>query len=337
MHQFSIPYILALASLVSAVPTPTPQDPWEGVIDPWGQYGKLPSNYSKRSSIVTAEDGAVHIAGETFSHRQIRDLIKRESIADYPGKIPGCSAEDDPSNVETPRPGWPVNHGYKIPKDGKDDACTTGHGGDHCWTEYFLVEGAVEYFDWQPASSALSCSAAAQSSCSVTLGNMQQSCSTTGTTSTKGLDWKIIDYSFTGTYNIPALGSVSLNLGGSVTKTDSQTNHDLTQVCRQETTSVTCTWTNTDNQPKELCHQTWFADRVLHVWGQAQRTCNKCTKRDVQQNTGDGKVCVRGQKEFEFRVPINKLLNCDGRCGDNESGLDKPPNGPRGPYIPPVV
>ena len=72
MYQFAIPSILALASLASAVPTPAPQDPWAGVIDPWGQFGKGPSN-SKRSDIVSVDKDTVKIAGETFSAKKIRD------------------------------------------------------------------------------------------------------------------------------------------------------------------------------------------------------------------------------------------------------------------------
>ena len=236
---------------------------------------------------------------------------------------------------------WSVNEGYRVPKDGKDDRCTTGHGSDHCWTEYYLVEGAVEYFDWQQTGSAVQCSADAHSSCSVTLGDLHQSCSATGTSTSDGYDYKIFDFAIGGSYdhvleNKDSAGG-SLSLGTSYTKSHSVTNNAMTQVCKVDSTQVTCTWTNPDNTPKELCHQTWFADRVLHVWGQAQRTCNKCTDGDVQQNTGDGTVCVRGQKEFDFRLPINKLVNCDGRCGDRESGLNKPPNGPRGPYKGPAA
>jgi hypothetical protein len=75
---------------------------------------------------------------------------------------------------------------------------------------------------------------------------------------------------------------------------------------------------------------------VLHVWGQAQRVCNKCgDAAHVQQRTGDGKVCVRGQKGFDFRLPINKLVHCNGVCGATDPGKTQPPNEPRAPYIAP--
>lgn len=76
---------------------------------------------------------------------------------------------------------------------------------------------------------------------------------------------------------------------------------------------------------------------MLHVWGQAQRVCNKCGNADnVQQQTGDGTVCVRGQKEFDIRLPINKLVHCDGACGINDPGVNQPDNEPRAPYIAPT-
>ncbi|KAK3330450.1 hypothetical protein B0H66DRAFT_469938 [Apodospora peruviana] len=268
--------------------------------------------------------------------------MKRESIADYQGKIPGCTHDDDPSNVGTPKPQWDVNHGYKIPKDGNDDACTSGHGADHCWTEYYLVEAAIEYFDWQPSGSAANCSADAHSSCSNAVGSLAQSCSTTGMTESNGWDWKIIDIAGQLSYGggpSRTFGG-SLTAGGSYTKSHSEVKYDLTQVCKTDSATVTCSWENPDGERKELCHQVWFADRVQHVWGQAQRVCNKCKGTagvTVQQNTGDGKVCVRGQKEFEFRVPINKIVHCDGKCHDIESGLPKPENTPRMPFIPPHV
>ncbi|KAM7190139.1 hypothetical protein V8F20_009869 [Naviculisporaceae sp. PSN 640] len=333
MHQSTIPTILALASLISAAPTPQESsdssDPWAGVIDPWGEFG-TPGTNSKRSTISPGStNDTVLISGIPLTTRQIQDLIKRESIADFRGKIPGCGRDDDPSNKDTPKPNWPVNHGYKIPKDGKDDECTTGHGKDHCWTEYYLVEGAVEYFDWQPTGSAIHCSAAANAGCSVALTELHQSCSTTGTSFNNGWDFKIFDFAVSGTYQ-GITGQYSTGL----TYSHSRTDESSKQVCKTESTQVTCSWLNKEDVPKELCHQTWYADRVLHVWGQAQRVCNKCTGSQVQQNTGDGRVCVRGQKEFDFKMPINKLVHCDGRCDQNESGLPKPPNGERGRYVP---
>ncbi|KAM7190152.1 hypothetical protein V8F33_009629 [Rhypophila sp. PSN 637] len=342
MRSFTIPSILALASVTSAMPKPEQWEgpnPWDGVIDPWGEYGVKPGeSTAKRSPVTSTKAGKVTIAGQTFSTRQIREAMKRDSIAQWPGKLPNCNSENDPSNAGTPIPGWPVNHGYKIPKNGDHDECTTGHGGDHCWTEYYLVEGAVEYFDWQVAGSAVHCSAEAKASCSVTLGDIQQTCTTTGQSISNGYDWKVIDAAGSGSFKFGGDklgGEVSLSVGGGYSKSHVETNTQMTQVCKADTTSVTCSWTNDSDAPKEMCHQAWFADRVMHVWGQSQRVCNKCTKGNVQQNTGDGRVCVRGQREFDFRMPINKLVNCNGKCDEALSGLPKPPNGNRGPFSPP--
>ncbi|KAI0124314.1 hypothetical protein BJ170DRAFT_638855 [Xylariales sp. AK1849] len=344
MH-YTIPSILALAFLAAAAPAPEPKpDQWEGVIDPWGQYGRTPQSV-KRADIEFPDDNTnssnFRIAGEEYSTDELLNLAKRATIKDFAGKIPGCGSADDPSNADVPKPQWAVNQGVKIPKnkDWKDDACTHGHNADHCWTEYYLVEAAVEYFSWLPTGSAVNCPAAPKGGCSVQVTSLVQSCSTTGTTSSDGWDWKVIDAA--GSINIGlgkdggVKGGGDFSLGGGYSKSHVSTNYDLTNVCRADSSSVTCSWTNGDDTPKTLCHQVWYADRVLHVWGQAQRTCNKCTDGKVQQNTGDGKVCVRGQKEFELRLPINKLVHCDGECNSNDPGLNQPPNGPRGPYIAP--
>ncbi|KAK8093703.1 hypothetical protein PG997_000388 [Apiospora hydei] len=345
MHYITLS-LLAVASLAAALPAPEPKpDQWQGVIDPWGQYGRKPENV-KRAEIMYQDDDTnsttFRIEDHEYSSDELLDLAKRATIKEFAGKIPGCGSADDPSNKDVPKPQWKVNEGVKIPKNPgwKDDACTTGHGADHCWTEYYLVEAAVEYFSWLPTGSAVNCPAAAKSSCSVQVQSLVQSCSVTGTTSSKGWDWKTIDAA--GTLSIKLGGEGSrlpsgdLSLGGGYSKNYAETTHDLTNVCRADSSAVTCSWTNESGEARDLCHQVWYADRVLHVWGQAQRVCNKCAGAGaVQQNTGDGKVCVRGQKEFDFRLPINKLVHCDGACGANEPGVNQPANGPRGPYVAP--
>lgn len=341
--RYIVPFTVALASLAAAVPTPEqPADPWKGVIDPWGQYGRNPED-AKPVNIELLSDSTTNstnfrIDGLGYSPDEILKLAKRASIADFPGKIPGC--EDDPSTPGTPKPQWPVNYGVKIPKDkgANDDACTTGHNADHCWTEYYLVEAAVEYFSWLPTGSAVNCPAGPKDSCSIAVTSLAQSCSITGTTSTVGWDVKIIDLS-------AKLGigfgpdkkySFDLTPSGGLSKNWATTDHHLTNICRQDSSAATCTWTNDGTERENLCHQVWYADRVLHIWGQAQRVCNKCGDANkVQQQTGDGNVCVRGQKEFEFRLPINKLVHCDGACGSNDPGVNQPPNEQRAPYVEP--
>lgn len=339
MH-YTIPFIVALASLAAALPTlKQREDQWKGVIDPWGLYGRKPEN-RKRSNIELLEDSSTNstnfrIAGVEYSPDKLLKLAKRALIEDFVGKIPGCY--DDPSNLGTPKPNYAVNQGVRIPKTkgANDDACGSGHNGDHCWTEYYLVEAAVEFFSWAKTGSPVNCSAGPNDSCS-SVSTLAQSCTTTGTTSSEGYDWKIIEGSLKLGVN-SLKNRVEVAAGGTYSKIWTTTDHHLTKVCQQESPSATCTWNNDSTERRNLCHQLWYADRVMHVWGQAQRVCNKCGNADtVQQQTGDGKVCVRGQEGFDYRLPINKLVFCDGACNSNESGLGSLPDAERSSYIAPA-
>ncbi|KAJ3526714.1 hypothetical protein NM208_g11056 [Fusarium decemcellulare] len=165
MMHYTVALGLGLASLAAAVPasvptpvpapasTPVPgasgpSDPndwWEGVIDPWGMYGQLPDTTKRANIEVVRDEGSNstdYRIGEELgiSADELLEHAKRATVDDYVGLIPGC--DKDPSYAK--KPGWPPYHGVKIPKDGKDDLCTKGTGGDHCWTEYFLVEAAIE-------------------------------------------------------------------------------------------------------------------------------------------------------------------------------------------------
>ncbi|KAF5019435.1 hypothetical protein F66182_8564 [Fusarium sp. NRRL 66182] len=320
--QYTVAFGLALASLAAAAPapqdpnTPDPNDPWKGVIDPWGIYGHKPDTV-KRANIEVIRDektdktgyriGELDISGD-----ELLEHAKRAgpTIHDYVGLIPGC--DHDPSYAA--KPGWAVNQGVKIPKDGKDDKCTHGVGGDHCWTEYRLVEAAID-------------------SCSIAVQSLQQSCATTGTVKTDGWDYKILEASL-GVGLAPQGKSLKgdFGLGTSITHSWADNTYNLRQSCVTDASIVTCTWSNPTGEKKNLCHQVWYADRVAHIWGQAQRVCNKCTSGNVQQNTGDGNVCVRGQMGFDFRLPLNKLVHCDGACDSEDPGMNMPPNGERKPY-----
>lgn len=262
MH-YTIPSIVALASLAAAVPTPEQQaDQWKGVIDPWGQYGRKPEN-TKRSNIELLDDSTTNptnfrIAGLEYSPDELLKLAKRATIKDFAGKIPGC--DDDPSKKDTPKPNWPVNHGVRIPKnkDANDDACGSGHNADHCWTGYYLVEAAVEYFSWLPTGSAVNCPAGPKDSCSVAVSSLAQSCSLTGTTSSNGWDWKIIESSAKVGIEFEKWGlknSVDLAGGMGISKNWATTDHHLTNTCRQDSSTVTCTWNNDGTETKNLCHQ----------------------------------------------------------------------------------
>ncbi|KPM34369.1 hypothetical protein AK830_g12206 [Neonectria ditissima] len=342
--RYTLAFGLALASLAATAPAPQapdapdPNDPWKGVIDPWGIYGHKP-DMTKRANIEVVRDESAHsgdfrIGDVSISGHELLEHAKRATgptIADYVGLIPGC--DRDPSDSSVPKPGWAVNQGTKIPKEGDDDQCTTGHGGDHCWTEYRLVEAAIEYFSWVKSGPALNCAADAGSSCTISIQSLQQSCSLTGTTETSGFDYKIFEASI-GIGLAPDKKTLNGDFGLSTSLTHSwaSTEHHLRNNCAGETATVSCTWSNPNGERENLCHQLWYADRVAHIWGQAQRVCNKCTEGNVQQNTGDGNVCVRGQMEFDFRLPLNKLVHCDGKCNSEDPGLNMPPNGERKTY-----
>jgi hypothetical protein len=347
MHYTTL-CIASFACLAATMPaTGKRDDPFARVIDPWGVVGTK-SQHAKRTKIGLFDDGTINsttirIAGEDNSSSELLELAKRATtVSSFLGTIPGCESGDDPSNKDTPKPGYQVNQGIRLPKSGANDQCTTGKGNNKCWTVYYLVEAAVEYESWLPTGSAINCPADAGGSCSVQITSLQQSCSTTGSTQSYGHD-KVLNAAISLGIKGPdgpqgqAL-SAGLSVGGGYTWTESKTDHDLVQVCKSETSATTCNWATPakDGTTKDLCHQVWYADRVLHVWGQAQRECNKCTGDGVQQNSGDGKICVRGQKGFEFLIPINKLIQCDGVCNANDPGISIPPNGGRFPYQQPA-
>ncbi|KAK8849140.1 hypothetical protein PGQ11_015620 [Apiospora arundinis] len=336
MH-YVVPSMLALASLAVAAPALEQRDdPWAGVLDPWGQFGKKPGNGKRSNNIELVHDDTTNstnflMDGEEVDSSVLLDLAKRATVKEFVGHIPGCNSADDPSNKDTPKPPYKVNQGVRIPRNGKDDECNSGSGNKKCWTVYYLVESAVEYYDWRQTGSAINCPAGAKDSCSSAVQETKQDCTTTGTSTTNGMDWKILDVGV-------KLAEEVVTLGGSMSWNYAKTTTDLTQACRADTSTVTCTWNNDGSGRKgnDLCHQVWYADRVLHVWGQAQRECNKCTNGNVQQNTGDGKICVRGQKQFDFRMPINKLVHCNGKCDHKDAGVPQPTNGQKQPYQAPA-
>jgi len=338
MH-FQIQSILALAYLAAAVPTPEldsrASDPFADVIDPWGQYGHKPAN-SKRDTIGVIEDDATNstlyeLSGITFTPSEIMQHAKRVDNADtYRGFVPGC--DDDPSYATQDQKGpYGVRTGIKVEKSGKDDECTHGSGADHCWTEYWLAESAIEYSNWQNTASAVNCPSGSKDSCSVNVGTLTQSCSTTTTTISNGFDLKIFESSLT--IPVPGIpGGTAAFTGLSPTYNHQKTTSTTEQACKTDQSSATCTWNNDGGDPNDRCHQVWYADRVLHVWGYAMRVCNKCSNGNVQQKTGNGDNCVRGQKQMDFLLPINKLVHCDGKCGVTNPGLTRPTDEPKRKY-----
>ncbi|KAJ3535406.1 hypothetical protein NM208_g7142 [Fusarium decemcellulare] len=275
MMQYTVAIGLGLASLAAAVPTsiptlvPTPvstqvpgasapADPnnyWQDVIDPWGQYGQVPDTVKRANIEVVGDEGGNstdYRIGEELdiSSDELLEHAKRATVDDYVGLIPGC--DKDPSYAK--KPGWPPYHGVKIPKDGNDDLCTTGKGDAKCWTEYFLVEAAIEYFSWKKSGSAVNCPAEAGSSCSIAVQSLRQSCSLTGTAETSGWDFKILEGSLS--IGLDPKGSSFKGEGSasmSISHSWSTTKQNQRQSCAADTAVATCEWTNPTGQKQNLC------------------------------------------------------------------------------------
>ncbi|KAI4091519.1 MAG: hypothetical protein L6R37_007722 [Teloschistes peruensis] len=352
MH-YAAPSLALLATIAIGAPT---DNPWKdaGVLDPWNEYGrpqKRQNNPWKDAGVLDPWDeyGVVqHLTEERSTNatgiisRTPLDADMLKALAkriDYSKYIPGCSEADDPSYA-TNKPDWDINYGVLIPTEGKDGQCLDKTKNSMCWTDFLLTEAAFEYMSWTPSGGAINCDPTPGASCSSAEATLQQTCSTTGSTESNGYDWKVIDAAGKVSIDFKAFGfdlTAGLDVGGGYAKNFDKTTYNLNQVCVTASHLQQCNWpTNEGNN----CHQVWYADRVLHVWGQAQRMCNKCSKGNVQQNTQIdmpyGKTCVRGQKEFDFFLPVNKLLHCGGKCNDPNPGIDIPPNGPRGAYQEPA-
>ncbi|KAL9561400.1 hypothetical protein ACKAV7_014755 [Fusarium commune] len=128
----------------------------------------------------TIDEHALHnILGDLEARGEtVESLVKRIDARVYRDEIPDCS-KVDPSKMIPKQTGYSVDQGVKLPKDGKDDACTTGTGADHCWTEYWLVESAVE----------------STSICNSNVAQIGQGCTSHTRTWSNGVDWKIVDAS----------------------------------------------------------------------------------------------------------------------------------------------
>lgn len=350
-------FVLGLATVVNAVPSSQEHDGaasskehvkrqdesgnWEGILDPWGEYGQIPTylqgqmRRSQGIEINPRNANLIDIGGTSYQATELLRYAKRADVRDFTGMVPKCS--DDPSYAPV-KPDWAVDAGIKIPRHGDKDECDSGKSvQDHCWTEYRLVEYAIEYMNWQATGTVLDCSDEKGSTCSVSVADLKQTCSIVGKVTTEGWDQKVADVSLgltIGKESWPVKPDLGYSASWSKTKTVSES--DLLYRCAAETTTVQCTWEVPDvideKNKDQLCHQVWYADRIMHVFGQAVRKCNKCTNGNVQQNSGDGTYCVRGQKEFDFIMPINKLVSCRGKCGDLTANVPMPPNSERFKY-----
>ncbi|SCO91271.1 uncharacterized protein FRV6_15399 [Fusarium oxysporum] len=120
----------------------------------------------------------------------LESLVKRINAKVYREDIPDCNKED-PSFMIPKQTGYGVDQGVKLPKSGKDDACTTGHNDDHCWTEYWFVESAVEYSSWQNSGAAINWKST--SSCNSNVAQIRQSSTSYSYSSSNGIEYKILD------------------------------------------------------------------------------------------------------------------------------------------------
>ncbi|EXL67137.1 hypothetical protein FOPG_16717 [Fusarium oxysporum f. sp. conglutinans race 2 54008] len=237
---------------------------------------------------VKAVLDGVEARGET-----VDQLIKRVDPKVYRDEIPDCS-------------NYAVDQGVKLPKDGKDDACTTGNNADHCWTEYYFVESAIEYSGWQNSGAAIDCRTT--SSCNSDSAIASQTCTAHTKTWSNGVDWQIVEAKLE---KVVPDTSNKVSLGSNVKYQHSDVQGDTTQICTTDRTTNRCTW---DDQ---ACHQVWYADRTKRIWGHMSRVCVGKTSETVQQQTKNKNGrWVRGQAEFSIALPVNRIVGCNAKCED---------------------
>lgn len=84
-----------------------------------------------KSTAILAGLALVQAVPTTITEGTIMDLISRQNSADkFRDTLPGCGV--DPSYA-TDKSSYKIEQGVKVPKQGSDDACTSGHKGSHCW------------------------------------------------------------------------------------------------------------------------------------------------------------------------------------------------------------
>jgi hypothetical protein len=190
-----------------------------------------------------------------------------------------------------------------VPKTGNDDAYTTGHGDNHCWTEQWWVETEIVYQDWAVTGYAIDCNQT--SSCSVATVHLGQTCTAHTVTNDNS-----IETSLTGRWDVDTkvAGKFGVDISTGYSHTWSVGNTDTT--CTTDSGQATCNFSD------HLCHQIWQAQRNVEVYGYVARVCNGKGGNDIQQNTQNkaGKW-VHGQLGFSFTMPVNKLVGCAALCG----------------------
>ncbi|KAF9770780.1 hypothetical protein IL306_011617 [Fusarium sp. DS 682] len=237
----------------------------------------------------------------------VDQLIKRADAKVFRDVIPDCSKyENDPSFMIPKQTSYAVDQGVKLPKSGKDDACTTGHNADHCWTEYYFVESAIEFSGWQNSGAAIDCRTT--SSCNSDSAIASQSCTAHTKTWSNGVDYQIVEAKFE--LAVPDT-SPKVSFGTNVKYQHSDIKSDMTTICTTDQTTNRCTWND------QGCHQVWYGDRTKRIWGHVSRVCVGKTDKGVQQQTQnkDGRW-VRGQAEFSIALPVNRIVGCNAKCDD---------------------
>lgn len=170
--------------------------------------------------------GDLEARGET-----LESLVKRIDAKIYRDEIPDCSTED-PSFMIPKQTGYSVDQGVKLPRQGNNDACTTGHNDDHCWTEYWFVESAVEYSSWQNSGAAIDCRST--SMCNSNVAQIRQSCTSYTRSSSNGVDYKIIDGALE--FAIPNT-EAKVTLGTSINYQHTDVDSKTSMICTSDSTT----------------------------------------------------------------------------------------------------
>ncbi|KAM0351798.1 hypothetical protein ACHAPU_002310 [Fusarium lateritium] len=262
------------------------------------------------SKRVAMDEEAVNAVLKELEARgeTVAQLSKRMDAKVYRDAIPDCNDYDnnDPSFMIPQQTGYQVDQGIKLPKSGNDDACTRGTGADHCWTEYYFVESAVEYSSWQNSGAAIDCRTT--SSCNSDSTIATQSCTAHTKSWSNGMDWQIVEGKLE--MAIPDTNA-KVSIGSNIKYQHSDAQSDTTTICTTDSTNNRCTW---DDQG---CHQVWYADRTKRIWGHMSRVCVGQTSVEVQQQTlnKNGRY-VRGMAEFSIALPVNRIVGCNAKCED---------------------
>ncbi|KAK9426725.1 hypothetical protein SUNI508_00252 [Seiridium unicorne] len=272
-------------------------------------------------------DEALHkeILSRISEERGPGGILATRNSPSYKDFVPGCSKDEDPSYMDAYPGTYKIDQGQKLPKTGKDDLCTKGSGNDHCWNEYWIVEGAVEYANWVNTDhgtlSIHEYAAVQLLACDRNFAFPKVLSHTSN-----GFDLKILEASF----EFAKLKSgAGFGLSSGVTYSHSDVSSTESTLCSSDGATNTCTW----NDGK--CHQVWFAQRNIRLYGYYTRVCNGNAKETVQQpkdtKNKNGRY-VRGMWDYDFVLPINKLVGCNAACSDTKYTEPTPPTESKQPF-----